>query len=183
MNRRTFVGSLSTGAAAVALGGASIELGGCSALDDLETYVPIALAAFDGVVALINPIAGSALQIAINALDVAWTAVSTAIANYQHDTTDPKTTLLDRIIAALNSLVPALDTFLKTFLGGLPAGIQTAVEDGLNLLIATLTSIAARLGGGPATLSAKAGAIKPPQTKGQFIQSYNAIPGLPRKLR
>ena len=183
MNRRTFVGTLSTGAAALALAGASIEVGGCSALDDLESYVPIALAAFDGVVTLINPVAGSALEIAVKALDVLWTAVSTAIANYQHDTTDPKATLLQKIIAALNSLAPALDQFLSTFLGGLPEGIQNAVEAGINLLIATLTSIAGRLGGGPATLSARAATVTPPKTKHAFIADYNAIPGLPRKIK
>ena len=182
MNRRKFVGSLTAVAAGAAMAG-SVSLSGCSALDDLETYVPIALAAFDGVISLINPVAGSALEIAVKALDVIWTAVSTAIANYQHDTTDPKNTLLEKIIAALNSLTPALDQFLSTFLGGLPAGIQNAVEAGINLLIATLTSIAGRLGGSSAHLSAKAAAIAAPQNKKQFITAYNAIPGLPRKIK
>lgn len=182
MNRRAFVGTLTASAAGLALA-STATLSGCSALDDLETYVPIGLAAFDGIITLINPVAGSALDLAVKALDIAWTAVSTAIANYQHDTTDPKNTLLEKIIAALNSLVPALDQFLQTFLGGLPTGIQNAVEAGINLLIATLTSIAGRLGGGPATLSAKAKLITPPANKSQFLAAYNAIPGLPRKLK
>jgi hypothetical protein len=184
MNRRAFVGSLTATAAGLALA-STATMTGCSALDDLESYVPIALAAFDGIVALINPVAGSALEIAIKALDVAWTAVSTAIANYQHDTTDPKNTLLEKIIAALNSLTPALDQFLSTFLGGLPAGIQSAVEAGVNLLIATLTSIANRLAPGltSVAINRKAQAVVPPMNKSQFLTAYNAIPGLPRKLK
>src|ERR1700761_2470067 len=141
MNRRSFVGHLTTGAAAGVLLGATTTISGCSTLDELETWVPVGLAAFDGIVTLINPAAGTTLELAVKGLDILWAAVATAIANYNHDTTDPKATLLQKIVAALVGLEGGLDQFLTTFLGGLPANVVSAVEAGFNLLLATLQSI------------------------------------------
>ena len=57
-DRRHFILS-SAGASALLLGG-TVTLEGCGVLSDLETWVPVALSAFDGVVSIIAPYVGPA---------------------------------------------------------------------------------------------------------------------------
>lgn len=136
MNRRQFTGYLVAGAA----GAATLELEGCSVLSELETWVPIGLTAFDTLVSYLNPVAGSALAVAVGVADALWQVVATAIANYQH-TTDPTTTLLQKVVAALDALSGGLTTIESALPAGIPAAILKAVNFGFSLLLATLKSI------------------------------------------
>jgi hypothetical protein len=139
-DRREFVGHLVGGAALVAVGASAASMMGCNILTELETWVPIGLTAFDTIVSYINPVAGSAIAIVVSTVNNLWQAVATAIANYQH-TTDPTTTLLDKVIAAMDALQSGLGTVLSSLPVGLSAAVMKAVTFGVNLLIATLKSI------------------------------------------
>ena len=141
MNRREFTGHLVAGAVGGAvLTGTALELEGCNVLDELETWIPVGLSAFDTLISYLNPVAGSALAIIITTVDGLWEAIVAAIANYQH-TTDPTQTLLDKIIAAMDALQGGLNTILSALPPGIPVAILDAIKFGFSLLLSTLKSI------------------------------------------
>ena len=146
-DRREFFGvSAKTTAAlaAAAAVGETFVLAGCNVLSELETWVPIGLSAFDTLVSYINPVAGGAISVIINTVNGLWEALTVAIANYQH-TTDPTTTLLDKIIAAMDALSGGLNTILNSLPPGISAAVLEAIKFGFNLLLSTLKSIQASL--------------------------------------
>ena len=139
-NRREFVGHLVGGAAVVAVAGSAVTLESCNVLSELETWVPIGLSAFDTLISYINPAAGTALSVIVGTVNGLWQAVATAIANYQH-TTDPTTTVLDKVIAAMDALSGGLGQIVNSLPPGLSPVILKAVEFGFSLLLGTLKSI------------------------------------------
>lgn len=175
MNRREFAGHLALGAAGTALAVSTLELEGCSVVSDLETWVPVGLSAFDTLISYINPVAGSALAIAVQTANNLWAAVATAVANYQH-TTDPTTTLLDKIIAAMDALQGGLSTVLANIPTGLSAAVLTAVKFGFGLLLTTLKAIQAKLEPAPAgklQATAPINGASAAKSKGDFISQFN----------
>jgi hypothetical protein len=79
------------GAATIALGGATLSLEGCSAISDLETWVPVGLTAFDGIAAIVD----AAFTTVATTVDALCGAVQNAITLYQNST-DPVATRLTR---------------------------------------------------------------------------------------
>jgi len=184
MERREFFGVSGKGAVGLALVAATADvfvLEGCdvgSVLSELETWVPVGLSAFDTLISYINPAAGSAIAVAIQAANVLWQAVATAVANYQH-TTDPTTTLLDKVIAALDALQGGLASVLASLPTGLSPVIVKAVTFGFSLLLATLKSIQSKLEPAPASTSSKAAnvivnGVAPAKSGKDFIKQFNA---------
>jgi hypothetical protein len=171
MNRRRFVGHLGTGAAALALAGTTVTLEGCSALDELNTWVPVGLAAFDGVASIVD----GPLTLIATTVDALWAAVSNAIGLYQHST-DPQNTKLDKVIAALDALNGGLAQALAALPISIPAGVLAASKAGLSLLIATLISIRNRLQptAPPVAMTAARGVAPAKNTK-DFVKQFNAI--------
>jgi hypothetical protein len=173
MNRRQFAGHLVKGSA-VALAGTSLTLSGCSALDELESWVPVGLAAFDGVAAIVD---GPFTAIA-STVDALWAAVLNAISLYQHST-DPTTTNLDKLIAALDALAGGLTQAVAALPISIPAAVLNAAKLGLALLIATLKRIQAKLEPTPtpvpAAMKAAIGTTAPATSKGDFVKKFNAI--------
>jgi hypothetical protein len=174
MNRRQFTGHLVAGSLGVALGGATISMSGCSAISDLESWVPVGLAAFDGVAAVVDSIFTNVAT----TVDDLWAAVNSAIANYQHST-DPVTTRLDKLIAALDALASGLTQALSALPVSIPAGVLTAAKAILALTIATLKSIQARLEPTPTPVPAKVklaiGGAAPAKSKRDYVKQVNAI--------
>jgi len=171
--RRQFTGHLVTGGAALALGGASLSLEGCSAISDLETWVPVGLTAFDGIAAIVD---GPFTSIAMT-VDALWGAVQNAISLYQNST-DPQVTRLDKLIAALDALAGGLTQALAALPISIPAAVLNAAKLGLALLIATLKSIRNRLqppAPAPVGLYAGAGVTTPAKSKRDFVNKFNAI--------
>ncbi len=171
--RRGFVGHLVGGAGTLVLaGGTMLTMTGCSALSELETWVPVGLAAFDGIASIVDgPIAAIATTV-----DGLWAAVSNAINLYQHST-DPQNTRLDKIIAALDALNGGLAQVLAALPISLPAGILAASKAGLALLIATLISIRNKLQPTQTTvlLMMAAGGTLPAKSTRDFRNRFNAI--------
>jgi len=173
-NRREFVGHLAAGAAGAAKLGPVLALEGCSALTDLEDWVPVGLAAFDGVAAIVD----AAFTAIATTVDSLWAAVMNAISIYQH-TTDPTTTTLDKLIATLDALSGGLTQAVAALPISIPAAVLTAARAGLALLIATLVSIRNRLqptpAPVPAAMKAAIGTTAPAKSKKDFISKFNAI--------
>lgn len=176
MNRRDFVGHLTGGAAGLALAGA-FSLDGCTAqtaIDELEQWVPVGLAAFDGIAAIVD----SVFTTIATTTDALWAALSNAISLYQHST-DPTTTKLDKVIAALDALSGRLTQALAALPVSIPAAVLSAAKLGLALLIATLKNIQAKLEPAPtpvpANVKAAIGTTAPATSKKDFVNKWNAI--------
>lgn len=172
LSRRQFAGHLTAGAAGLALAGTSLTLEGCSALDELTSWVPVGLAAFDGIASIIG---GPFLAIS-STVDALWASVQNAISLYQHST-DPQNTKLDKVIAALDALAGGLAQALAALPISIPAGVLAASKAGLALLIATLKSIRDKLQPptpAPASFSVAAG-VAPAKSARDFKNKFNAI--------
>jgi len=171
MNRRQFTGHLVGG---LALAGTSLTLEGCSAISDLQSWVPVGLAAFDGVAAVVD----SVFTTVATTVDALWAAVNAAIAYYQHST-DPVTTRLDKLIAALDALASGLTQAVAALPVSIPAGVLTAAKAILALTIATLKSIQARLEPTPTPVPAAVklaiGGTAPAKSKRDYVKQVNAI--------
>jgi len=173
MNRRQFTGHLVGGAAGLALAGTSLTLEGCSAISDLETWVPVGLTAFDGVAAIVD----AAFTAVATTVDALWGAVQNAIALYQNST-DPVATKLDKVIATLDALAGGLTQALAALPISIPSAVLTAAKLALALIIATLKSIRNRLqppAPAPVGLYAGAGASAPATSKKDFVKKFNKI--------
>ena len=171
MNRRQFTGHLVTGAAGLALAGTSLTLEGCSAISELESWVPIGLAAFDGVASIV----GGPFSVIATTVDALWAAVENAISLYQHSG-DPTNTKLDKLIATLDALAGGLSQALAALPVSIPAAALSAAKLGLALLIATLKSIRNKLQPAPAPVAyAAAGATAPASSTKDFVKKFNQI--------
>ena len=144
LGRRQFFEKAGKGALGTALtlavaGSEVFVLEGCNVLDELTTWVPIGLAAFDGVASFIP-----GFSIAAGVIDKLWASLSLAIANYQH-TTDPTTTLLDKVIAAMDALQSGLTDTLAALPVGISAAVLAATKFAFGLILSTLKKIQAKL--------------------------------------
>lgn len=134
-------------------------LAGCPKIGDvlavLETYVPVGLQAFTGIVTLINPPVGTGLALAVIAAKAGWADVSAAIAFYQSAPAAAKSTALGKVDTALEGLVGGLQKVLNSF--GLSSQTdQQAAVAALMLLIATLSGIQAGITPAGVTTAARA---------------------------
>lgn len=173
MNRRQFGGHLVAGGLGLALAGSTLMLEGCSALDELTTWVPVGLAAFDGIVSIVDSVF-TAVGATVDAL---WAAAQNAISLYQHST-DPQVTRLDKLIAALDALAGGLSQALAALPVSIPAGVLAAAKAGLGLLIATLKSIRNKLQPptpAPAAVYVAAIGVEPAKSTRDFRNKFNAI--------
>lgn len=172
MNRKQFVGCLVAGAAASAM----LGVDGCnlgSAIAQLEKWVPVGLQAFAGVVAIINPAAGTALAISVTVAKALWTDISTAIANYNAAPASAKTTVMAKITTALGALMGGLGDILHQ-LGSAASSQLGTITAALNLFIATLSAIDANLGGTPPVVPVSA-RVKAATSGPDFRNQFNAI--------
>lgn len=127
----------------------SLFMSGCpfsaaGVLAALERYIPLGLQAFAGIVALINPPAGSAINTAVLIAKALWTDVQEAIATYNAAPAADKTTLLGRVDTGLQALLNGLTRLLSSLGLHSQTDQQTAVA-ALMLLIAVLSGIQAEL--------------------------------------
>jgi hypothetical protein len=121
----------------------ALGIEGCtpsSAWDELNTWIPVGLAAFDGVALIVDTV----FTIIASTTDALWAAVQNAVSLYLH-TTDPTTTALDKVIAALDALQGGLAQALAALPVSIPAAVLAAAKAVLGLTIATLKSIQAKI--------------------------------------
>jgi len=172
ISRRYFLGA--AGATALAAGG-TVYLGGCSASsawNELETWLPVGLAAFDGLAGIVDTVFTSIAS----TVDALWAAVQNAVSLYMH-TTDPTTTILDKVIATLDALQGGLAQALAALPVSIPAAVLAAAKAVLGLTIATLKSIQAKIEPTNATRQAavKASTVTPATSTKDYTKQVNAI--------
>jgi hypothetical protein len=181
-SRREFTGQVVAGAAMV---GIVPFLAGCptatvdQVLQELNTWIPAAIATFDGVLSIINPVAGTALALLQKTIDGEWQALSGAISTYIH-TVPPPANGLPQVIAFMQALQANLTQIIAALPPGLDQNILTASKTAFALLLATLMDIQNRLQPTTVKLTAIAvgGGIQlPPPAKSaaDFVRQINAI--------
>lgn len=182
MNKREFLGHL-TGAGMLALAGTSLALEGCpaqGAWDQLETWIPVAIVAFDGVVAFVD----SVLTAIGAAVDVTWKIVEAAVNTYIH-TPNPTGTLLEKVIAGMDALESQMQNIIAALPPGLDATILKAAQWGFAFILATLKSIEAKINPTPTpvqlaahaktkTVLASLPAVPAAKDTDDFIKQFNA---------
>jgi hypothetical protein len=180
-SRREFTGQVVAGAAMV---GIVPFLAGCptatidQVLNELNTWVPAAIATFDGVLSIINPAAGTALALLQKTIDGEWQALSGAISTYIH-TVPPPANGLPQIIAFMSALQANLSQVIAALPPGLDQTILASSKAAFALLLATLIDIENRLQ--PSTPAIRAAAInsvllpQPAKSTADFVKQINAI--------
>jgi hypothetical protein len=173
ITRREMIGGVTLAGVATC----TLTLEGCNVLGELETWVPVAISAFDGVISILSPFigpAGAALQAIVNTASALWQAVVVAISNYEHSTL-PVDTALAKVIAALTALQQGLDQILSALPVSLPAGVLAAIKAGLSLLISTLAYFQNKLQPTSTKVALKAAVNLPsPAPKvSDFVKQFN----------
>ena len=115
MNRRTFVGT-----SLVAAGSGSLLLEGCTVggvISEIKAYVPIGIAAFNGVVALLTtvgiipPGTGTAIAMLVALVKNGFADLMAAIDEYNNAPASSKTTLLAKISLILSEVSQNIGKF------------------------------------------------------------------------
>ena len=171
-SRRYFLGA--AGATALAAGG-TVYLGGCSASsawNELQTWLPVGLAAFDGLAGIVDTV----FTAIASTVDALWAAVQNAVSLYIH-TTDPTTTILDKVIASLDALQGGLAQALAALPVSIPAAVLAAAKAVLALTISTLKSIQAKIEPTNMAKQSAAKALVPPAASStkDYTKQVNAI--------
>ena len=177
--RRSFIGTLSAGAAALALAGGALSLEGCmfSTIEaDIEAYLPVALQAVDAILSLINPAAAVIVEKFTPILEAALAAITKAIADWQAAEAAQKPGFVGAIIATLLTI--------QTDLGDLLAAVQVdapkiygVVYALASIVLGVLQYFLNKLQGSPAT---KANVVHGIQVEPlhlspkKFISTFNA---------
>jgi hypothetical protein len=181
INRREFTGCLVGTAVLAYVGPNSCGNSLQSVLNELNTWVPVAIVTFDGIVAFVD----SVLTVVAAGVDAAWKLLQGAITAYMH-TADPTTTAFDRVIATLDAVETQMAAIVTQFPPGIPANILAAARSGFALLIATLKDIQQHLNPTPTKLQVgiransdramvTLPATKPARNAKDFANQINAI--------
>lgn len=115
MNRREFVGTLSAGAAALALSGASLELEGCnptSVWTQIQQWVPVGISAFESIVALVMPLAAPGIDAIAEMVKAGFASLASAIDDYLNAPAAEKATFAQRVQLILTDLGNNIQAFL-----------------------------------------------------------------------
>jgi hypothetical protein len=137
MNRRQFVGTLTAGAAAVALGGSALVLEGCTAeatinkvLALLPTVSGIANT-IGGVISAVDPALSLPITMALGAITAAFAIVKGILTQYESNLgSAPQTVLqtLDNAIASVESQIASIEALFPNLSAVVKAGIEIGLS-------------------------------------------------------
>jgi hypothetical protein len=144
LSRREFGKKTSFGLMALATG-ASVSLTGCNVFDDILAWVPVGIAAINGIVTVLGPLVPPPALAIITLVKAAFADLTAAITQYRNDTNPAdKDTLLHKIRTILADIVTNFQSFLDALnLGsnpieaiviGLASVILSAIEGFLGQL-------------------------------------------------
>src|ERR1700689_4238563 len=111
MNRIQFVGSLSAGAAALAL----TPLTACNSTDvwhQIEEWIPLGIQSFEAIVALVDPIASPAVAAIAQMVEAGFSALSAAIDGYLNAPAADKATFAQKVELIFQQLTANIQNFL-----------------------------------------------------------------------
>ena len=137
MNRREFSKKMS-GMLLFAAGAFSITMTGCNVFDDILSWIPVGIAAIDGVVTVLGPLVGPGPAAIIALIKGAFADLVAAVTQYRNDANPAdKATLVAKIRTLLSDIVTNFQSFLNALnLGANP--IVTIVIGLANVILSTI---------------------------------------------
>jgi hypothetical protein len=146
LTRREFGKTVSGGALAIGLGTLSMGVSCGTVYQDIETYVPIGLAAFNEIISLVDPALAKTLSPIINLVKASFADLLAAINEYLNAPASEKATLIEKIKLAINVVIDNLNQFWVD--AGIPDGTLAQTIVGiLQLVISTLAAFLPLIGG------------------------------------
>lgn len=161
----------------------ALVIGGCSfssAMTQLQKYMPVALQAFEGVVAILvetgalGAAQGSSADAVSTAASAALSDVQSAVTAYNAAPAASKATKLGEVVTALS----AAQTQLKNFLADAhvkSSSAQATIQAAVLLISTTLASIEASISPNPTPAQVMAKASIKKVSASDFKKSYNQI--------
>jgi hypothetical protein len=173
MNRREVIFS----GLAVAAGGL---FGGCNASNvwkDIQTYVPVGIAAFESILTLVAPLQAPGVDAIAELVKAAFAVLAGAIDQYIAAPAASKSTLIEKVSLALADVIANL----QKFAAAVDIGINPIVSLALNLLTLILSTLNGFLGQLPSTPESNARLAGPKKlkitpvfrNKKEFIKEFN----------
>jgi hypothetical protein len=169
LTRRAFAVSSSKAIFAVILGASMLT--GCSAVTDLENWIPVALSAVSAIVKLLGPIVPAPVAATIMLISAGFSALLTALQNYKAGT---------GILADVTNAIAAVESAFSSFFASLnvPAALLNTIEGLAAIILSTLQAFANELGSSTtasATLSGGKVAYTPEKRSvSKFRKDWNA---------
>lgn len=149
ISRRNFaLGSAKALMAFVAV--ASIPLGGCSAVTDLENWIPVALTAVSAIVKLLGPVIPAPVAATIVLIQMGFSALLTAIQNYKSGS---------GVLADIANAIAAVETAFQNFFASLsiPSTLLSTIEGLASIIISTIQAFANEINPASTTTSMTVG--------------------------
>lgn len=179
MNRRKFVGSLASGAAAIALAGGSLELAGCNVWAEIQAWVPAGVAAFESVVTLVAPLAAPAINTLATTVEAGFSALAAAVNQYINAPAASKATFKDKVLLIFSQLQGDLQAFLSAVNIDAANPILKIVLGLVDIIVSTITGFLTQIGApvpAPtmklASVSITISPVK--RDRKQFVKAFNA---------
>jgi hypothetical protein len=144
--RSFFTGAVRYTALFFALG-SSMLVTGCSAVTDLENWIPIALASVAMIVKLLGPIVPAPVAVIIAAIQVGFSDLLTAIQNYKAGT---------GVLSDISNAITDIETSFASFFAALnvPAALLATIEGLAQLIMSTIQWFANKISPASTTTSA-----------------------------
>ena len=144
--RRDFAKVVGCGALGVGIGITTMGLSCESIFADIESYVPIGLAAFNEILSLVDPTEAALLTPIINDVKAAFADLTAAITQYENAPASDKSTLLGKITTAINAVIDEINQFWNDL--KLPdSGLASTIEGVLQIILSTLAAFLPLIGG------------------------------------
>jgi hypothetical protein len=176
LSRREFVGHLSA-AGVVSLCG--VSLAGCNLENEILDWIPAGEAAVNSILGVLNAngiVVPATVQLVVQTIEAGFTALTTAIKNYQA-VTPPPVGAIAAIEAALSSVTSAFNQFVSG-LSPVAGKILTLVVDLGDVVLSTIAGFENSLGTGTVkvslTNSRGTAVAAQKRTKRQFRHDWNA---------
>jgi hypothetical protein len=109
----------------------SMALTGCSAVTDLENWIPVALTAVSAIVKLLGPVVPAPVAVAITLIQAGFSALLTAIQNYKAGT---------GVLSDIANAIAAVESAFQGFFASLsiPSGLLATIEGLASIIISTI---------------------------------------------
>lgn len=124
-------------------------LTGCSAVTDLENWIPVALTAVSAIVKLLGPIVPAPVAAIIVLIQAGFSALLTAIQNYKAGTG-----ILSDITNAITAIEMSFANFFQTI--SVPSTLLNLIEGLAGIILSTIAAFANQINPAPAPVTASA---------------------------
>jgi hypothetical protein len=123
--------------------GSSAMLGGCSAVSDLEAWIPVALSAVSSIVKLLGPVIPAPVATIITLIQAGFSALLTAIQNYKSG---------GGLLSDISAAIAAIESSFQQFFASLnvPSGLLSLIEGLAGVILSTIEAFAAEISPSPA---------------------------------